>query len=76
MATAQRRSTSLTLDSALLRQARSLGVNISRAAEAGLSGAVADAQRAAWQEENRAAIEEYNSFIDARGVPLSRFRKF
>lgn len=35
-----RRSTSLTLDRALLDEARALGVNVSRAAEAGVAAAV------------------------------------
>lgn len=71
-----RRSTSLTLDRSLLEEARKLGVNVSRAAEEGVSRAVRAAQTRRWQEENANAIEDYNTFIDAKGVPLSEFRKF
>lgn len=71
-----RRSTSLSLDRHLLDAARELGVNVSRAAETGLAEAVRAARTRRWQEENAAAIEAYNAFIDANGVPLAEFRKF
>ncbi len=71
-----RRSTSLTLNRQLLEEARELGVNVSRAAEAGVALAVRTARARRWQEENAAAIEDYNAFIEAQGLPLSEFRKF
>ncbi len=73
---AARRSTSLTLDRGLLEEARSLGVNVSRAAEHGLAQAVAEARRLRWQAENAGEIADYNRFIEAAGVPLAEFRKF
>lgn len=76
MPTAARRSTSLTLDRGLLDEARALGVNISRAAEAGLSQAVSAARARRWQAENAGAIEDYNAFIETQGVPLRQYRKF
>jgi antitoxin CcdA len=76
MSTALRRSTSLTLDRRLLDEARELGVNISRAAEDGVAQAVRAARARRWREENAAAMDDYNRFIDAHGVPLSEFRKF
>ena len=76
MPIAVRRSTSLTLDRRLLDEARELGVNVSRAAEDGVSRAVRAARARRWQEENAAAIEDYNAFIEAHGVPLAEFRKF
>ena len=71
-----RRSTSLTLDRRLLDEARELGVNISRAAEDGVALAIRAARTRQWQEENAAAMDDYNRFIDTHGVPLSEFRKF
>ena len=76
MAITLRRSTSLTLNRRLLDEARELGVNVSRAAEDGVTRAVAAARARRWQEENAAAIADYNAFIDAHGVPLAEFRKF
>lgn len=71
-----RRSTSLSLNQGLLDEARELGVNISRAAERGVSDAVRVARNARWKEENAAAIHAYNRFIDENGVPLRELRKF
>jgi antitoxin CcdA len=76
MPTAPRRSTSLTLDRRLLDEARELGVNVSRAAEDGVVLAIRAARGRRWREENAAAMDDYNRFIDAHGVPLSEFRKF
>lgn len=76
MAATLRRSTSLTLDRALLDEARALGVNISRAAEAGLSVEVRAARAARWKRENASAIDAYNAFIARDGVPLRAARKF
>ncbi len=71
-----RRSTSLTLDRALLDEARALKVNISRAAETGLASAVRAARAKAWQEENADAIASYNAYVEAHGIPLAQYRKF
>ncbi len=76
MPSAPRRSTSLTLNRQLLDDAKALGVNVSRAAEEGVAAAVRAAQARQWRQENAAAIEDYNRFIDAGGVPLSEYRKF
>ncbi|MFO1141912.1 MAG: type II toxin-antitoxin system CcdA family antitoxin [Amaricoccus sp.] len=76
MAAARRRSTSLTLDRDLLDEARSLGVNVSRAAEAGLDVAIRDARARRWREANADALADYNRFIEARGIPLAQHRKF
>jgi antitoxin CcdA len=76
MSTAPRRSTSLTLNRRLLDEARELGVNVSRAAEDGVALAIRAARARRWREENAAAIDDYNRFIDAHGVPLSELRKF
>jgi antitoxin CcdA len=73
---AGRRSTSLTLDRHLLDEAKALGVNVSRAAEQGVALAIRAAQARRWREENARAIEDYNRFVAASGVPLSGFRKF
>ena len=73
-APAPRKATNLSLDAALLAEARALGVNPSRAAEAGLAEAVARAK--AWRRENAAAIADFNAYVEANGVPLAAFRKF
>lgn len=71
-----RRSTSMTLDAALLDEARALGINISRAAEAGLATAVKQARREAWQRENAEAIAATNAYFEEHGLPLADYRQF
>ena len=76
MPTSSRRATNLSLDPALLREAKDLGVNISRAAEAGLREAVGGAKAAAWRRENAGAIASSNAWVEANGLPLERYRPF
>jgi antitoxin CcdA len=76
MADTARRATSLTLDRALLDEARALGLNISRAAEAGLAAAVKAERQRRWKEENAGAMADYNAYIEANGIPLAEYRKF
>lgn len=71
----ERRSTSMTLDRDLLDQAKELGVNISRAAEAGVLAAVKAERARRWKAENAEAVAAYNKWIEENGVPLARFRK-
>ena len=67
--TATRRPTSLTLDAKLLDEAKALGLNLSRAAEAGLVAAVKAERKRRWAEENAGAIAEYNAWIEENGIP-------
>lgn len=71
-----RRATSMTLDAALLDEARALGVNLSRAAEEGLLAAVKAERKRRWAKENAEFIRDYNDWIAENGVPLAEFRKF
>lgn len=73
---AARRATSMTLDAALLDEARALGVNLSRAAEEGVLAAVKAERKRRWAEENAEFIRDYNEWIAENGVPLAEFRKF
>ena len=53
-----------------------LGINVSRAAEAGLREAVREARAAEWQRENAEAIDSSNAWVEANGLPLARYRQF
>lgn len=76
MPAAHRKPTNLSLDTSLLREARALKVNLSRAAEEGVRAAVAEARATVWQAENAAALESSNSFVETHGLPLTRYRQF
>lgn len=73
---ATRRPTSLTLDAALLAEAKALGLNISRAAEEGVRRAIHSESAKNWQSENAEFIRQYNRMIEEEGVPLAAYRKF
>lgn len=71
-----KKPTNLSLDRGLLKEARSLGVNLSQAAEAGLRRAVAEAKAEAWRRENAAALMSSNDWVERRGLPLEKHRPF
>lgn len=60
----------------MLAEARTLGINISRACENGLAQEIAGERGRRWLRENRAAIESSNDYVEKHGVPLARFRQF
>ncbi|NOD64806.1 MULTISPECIES: type II toxin-antitoxin system CcdA family antitoxin [unclassified Ruegeria] len=71
-----RKPTNLSLDSALLAEAKALKVNLSRAAEEGVRAAVATAKSELWKSENAAALRSSNSYVEQNGLPLESFRQF
>ncbi len=71
-----KKPTNLTLDQALLSEARTFGVNLSQAAEAGLRSAVRDAKATAWKRENAQALESSNTWVESYGLPLEKYRPF
>lgn len=71
-----RRATNVSISAHLLDEARDLQVNISRAAEQGLARATAERRAALWLEENRAALESSNTFVEQFGLPLAKYRGF
>ncbi len=71
-----RKSTSLSLDADLIARAKDAGVNLSRAAEAGIEEEVRKAEAARWADENQHAIEAYNRRVEQDGLPLDAYRKW
>lgn len=71
-----RKATNLSLDVQLLKEARALGINISRSAEAGIAEAVRSSRREQWLLENSSAIDSSNAYVEEMGLPLARYRQF
>lgn len=71
-----RQAAELAIDEVLLVQARSLDVDISRAAAEGIAQAIADRRAERWLSENRAALDSSNAFVERQGLPLAGFRAF
>jgi antitoxin CcdA len=70
------RPTNLSLSISLVEEAKELGVNISLAAASGLEQAVAKRRAERWLQENAAALESYNRFVEKNGLPLEKHRLF
>ena len=70
----RRRSTSLEED--LVAEARRLGINLSRGAEAGLRRGVAEEAAWRWQAENDEGIRQVNAYVAEHGLPMAKYRLF
>lgn len=71
-----RKPTNLSLDSALLKEAKALGINVSRSAETGIAEAVKRHKQQKWLKENAGALASSNEFVEANGLPLAHHRQF
>ena len=76
MSNPARKATNVSISEALLREARALKINVSKAAEAGLIIALAEKRSELWLEENRAALDSSNSYVEQHGLPLAKYRGF
>lgn len=63
-----RKPVTLTIDARVLASARSMKINTSRAAEAGIAEEVRRARERNWLEDSKSAITAYNNSIEATGV--------
>ena len=70
------RATNISLNVALVEEAKAFGVNISLAATRGLEQAVSRKRAERWAEENGEALESYNTYVETHGLPLSGHRLF
>ncbi len=71
-----RKPTNLSLDSTLLKEAKALGINVSRSAEAGIAEAVKLRKQENWLKENAGALASSNAYVEANGLPLAKHRQF
>ena len=71
-----RSKVNLSIDDSVAREARELGVNMSRVAEAAIADAVRQERNRRWREENREALEAYAREVEREGLALARFRSF
>lgn len=66
----------MTLDADVADAARTLGLNMSRLAEAAISEAAKLERNRLWRAENSAAISAYEDEVARDGLLLSRYRNF
>ena len=73
---ATKKNTNLSLATSLVNEAKSLGINLSRACERGLAEEIAEKRAAQWLAENHDAIADWNDHVETHGLPLARYRQF
>lgn len=66
----KRRPVNLTIREDILKDAKDLKLNTSKAAEYGIAQAIKEAREQAWLKENKAAIAAHNARIEENGVLL------
>lgn len=66
----------LTLDADVAETARSLGLNMSRLAEAAIIEAAKVERNRLWRAENQVAIKAYAEEVSNEGLSLAGFRSF
>ncbi|POO56848.1 type II toxin-antitoxin system CcdA family antitoxin [Agrobacterium rosae] len=76
MVSTARKAANLSLDSVLVEQARELKINISRAAEDGITYAIKAERERLWRLENAEAIRLSNDYVEKHSLPLAQYRKF
>jgi antitoxin CcdA len=73
MTAQDRKATSVSLDMTLVAEAQRLGINISRACEAGLAQQIATKQGRLWKADNAAMLHGY---VERHSLPLGPYRRF
>ncbi|HJX18824.1 MAG TPA: type II toxin-antitoxin system CcdA family antitoxin [Acidiferrobacterales bacterium] len=64
----RKQSVNVSIDSALLREARAMRLNLSKTLEERLAELVRHTEREQWLKKNREALEDYNQRIEQAGV--------
>jgi antitoxin CcdA len=66
----------LSISDQVLTEARSLKLDLSRAAERGIVREIRAAKAGMWLQENKGAIDSYNERVDRDGLILAKYRQF
>jgi antitoxin CcdA len=66
----------VSIDDHLLDEARRLEIDVEHAAETGIAQAIAERKADRWLQENRAALDSSNAWVEQHGLPLAAHRRF
>ena len=69
--TVVKKRTTLNLNGANVAAAKEEGINISEICDAAIVAALSKARKAAWLEENAAALREHDAWFEKNGHPFS-----
>ena len=73
---APKKATNLSINSDLLKKAKSYNINLSKSFESYLNELVKQKAEEAWREENTQAIEAFNKRVERQGVFSDGLRSF
>jgi antitoxin CcdA len=73
---ASKKAVNLSVDAALLREARDRNINLSAALERALAQTLREGRRERWLAENKRGIAAYNDQLDAHGAFADTVRTF
>jgi antitoxin CcdA len=76
MSRSNKAATNLSVRPELVARAKQLGLNLSEVLEAGLTAAIAAAERAQWLAENEEAFDAYNRHVERHGLWSDGLRRF
>jgi len=71
-----KRAVNLTVSSALIQEAKALGISLSREFEVHLAELVKRRKQQEWLEQNRDSLDAYNAHIERDGVFSEGIRGF
>ncbi len=74
IASGKRKPVNLSIDTGIVAFAREAGVNLSQVSEAAIRAAARDVHAQRWKEENRAAMEDWNHWLERNGLPYAEHR--
>jgi antitoxin CcdA len=72
----KRRPVNLSIDQDIVRDARALGISLSKTAEAAIQAEVKAERIRRFQEENKDAFAYWNDWVETNGLPLEKYRLF
>ena len=72
----KRKPVNVSIDTGIVDAARAVGLNLSQVSEAGLVIAIKRERERRWIEENRAAMESSNAWVERNGLPFAKHRPF
>ena len=73
---APKKAANVSINSDLLQQAKDLKINLSATFENELAHLIRQKRRAQWLDENRPALDDYNTFVEKQGVFSDGLRQF
>ncbi|MCS2148811.1 type II toxin-antitoxin system CcdA family antitoxin [Scandinavium manionii] len=76
MSVRHKKTVSVTLEPALLQQAREAGINLSAVLTAALQQEISASGAERWKQDNRAGLQELNRITDEQGLLSDDYRTF